>query len=362
MNEANQKRISVIEKLSNFEITETIDRVFQKERHLQADFILLLSEISTRRLHVQMGYSSLMVYCVEHFCLTEFSAYRRMQIARVAKRYPVLVEALRDKQLSLTTAAMIAPKLKEETSLAQIQQCKGKSKEEVKRIIVGWEPQVDVKESVRHLKAPASSPRTEQQHSESVAGANCGVSLSNFDDFFTNMPATRSTERAKEEVRPLSAERTCLRFSIDSKIEKKLERAKQLLGAQRLEEILDLALEALLEKKDPKRRQIRRQEKVARKKSDSQSKPIKAEESVPKKITTKVKDQALERAEHQCTYVSPEGKRCRERRRLELEHIRPRGKGGDNSESNVTILCKSHNLYRAVLHYGKEKVAEYVPA
>ncbi|MGE0174591.1 MAG: HNH endonuclease [Oligoflexales bacterium] len=80
------------------------------------------------------------------------------------------------------------------------------------------------------------------------------------------------------------------------------------------------------------------------------------------KVSTSPEDEVLARSAHQCTYVSPDGKRCQERRRLELEHIRPRGKGGDNTPSNITILCRSHNLYCATLHYGEKKIAKYVPA
>jgi hypothetical protein len=357
MNATSQDLVSKIERMSNFEVSESIEKVFRRERHLQADFILLLNEISTRRLHVQMGYSSLMVYCVKHFHLTEFSAYKRMQIARASRTFPSLIDAIRTKKLSLTTAAMIAPKLKQERSEEQIQKCSGKSKEEVKKIIAGWEPKPDVKESIRHIHhrgeqaACTTSPFP-------APGTNSSASLCNFSAFFSEGEKSDSESRTKEEVKPLSAERTCLRFSINPKTEEKLKRAQELLGSNRLEDLFDVALEALLERKDPVRRQARREKKAAVKPKPTEQMPVVTNDS-PKTITPKIKDKVLKQASHQCTYVSSDGQRCDEKRWLELEHIIPRGKGGDNSERNLTILCKAHNLYLAELHFGKEKVRTF---
>ena len=56
----------------------------------------------------------------------------------------------------------------------------------------------------------------------------------------------------------------CLRFSIGEKTEEKLKRAKEILSEKAgftdsIEDIFDRALDALLEKEDPKRRQQRRE-------------------------------------------------------------------------------------------------------
>jgi hypothetical protein len=346
MNQSNL--ISKIETMTNFEVTESIDRVFKTERNSQANFILLLCEISERKLHIAMGYSSLMVYCVQHFQLTEFSAYRRMQIARVAKKFPALVEAIRGQKVSLTTAAMIAPKLKENSVAEQIGECSGKSKEQVKRILAVWEPKADVKESVRHLKASDKNDPI-SAHVFPAPGTNSDVTLNNFSGFFATPTVSEALPKAKEEVKPLSADRTCLRFSIKADTEEKLKRAQEISGANRLDDVLDLLLEAYLEKKDPSRREARREKRAEKKESRS-------EETAPRTATPRLKDKALARVGHQCSYVSADGNRCAERTRLELEHIKPRGRGGDNSEGNLTILCKSHNLYLAELHYGREKM------
>jgi hypothetical protein len=352
-----QDLVTILEKMSNHELTQSIKKVFHNERHLQADFILLLSEILTRRLHIQMGYSSLMVYCVSYFGLTEFSAYKRMQIARVAKKYPDLVEAIRARKMSLTVAAMIAPKLKDETASQQIRQCLGRSKDQVKKIIAVWEPQEDVKDSVRHMKPrekhePARTPIADPAPAQDLSVSNCNLRL-----FFDGTAPILTPSTPREEIKPLSAERVSLRFSINLGTEEKLKRARELLGPSALADVFDRALDALLETKDPQRREARRAKKTVKKQVVEEKQATKP---IPANVTPKLKDEVLARVGHQCSYVSPEGKRCEEKRRLELEHVKPRGKGGDHSDANLTILCKAHNLYRAQLHYGKAKMQTFL--
>ena len=55
----------------------------------------------------------------------------------------------------------------------------------------------------------------------------------------------------------------------------------------------------------------------------------------------------------QCTYVDEStGRRCSARRHLELDHIKPFARGGDQSADNLQVLCRSHNLMRARDEFG----------
>ena len=49
----------------------------------------------------------------------------------------------------------------------------------------------------------------------------------------------------------------------------------------------------------------------------------------------------------QCTNVDESGKRCPETRMLEVDHIVPVCRGGDNSFENLRLLCRSHNQHAA---------------
>jgi 5-methylcytosine-specific restriction endonuclease McrA len=59
-----------------------------------------------------------------------------------------------------------------------------------------------------------------------------------------------------------------------------------------------------------------------------------------------------ERDGGQCTYVSPEGRRCTERQFLEFDHIEPVARGGQASVENTRLRCRSHNQYEAERVFG----------
>ena len=46
----------------------------------------------------------------------------------------------------------------------------------------------------------------------------------------------------------------------------------------------------------------------------------------------------------QCSYVSPDGRRCNARRCLELDHIDPYAVGGQCTVENLRLRCRAHNL------------------
>ena len=47
----------------------------------------------------------------------------------------------------------------------------------------------------------------------------------------------------------------------------------------------------------------------------------------------------------QCAFVSKDGRRCEERRFLELHHEKPWIAGGGRTARNVSLRCAAHNRY-----------------
>ncbi|MEM7261635.1 MAG: HNH endonuclease signature motif containing protein [Planctomycetota bacterium] len=64
----------------------------------------------------------------------------------------------------------------------------------------------------------------------------------------------------------------------------------------------------------------------------------------------------LERSGYRCEYVSPEGYRCEQTTKLQIDHIVPYAKGGPTTSENLRCLCQSHNLWAAEKAFGKELV------
>ena len=73
-------------------------------------------------------------------------------------------------------------------------------------------------------------------------------------------------------------------------------------------------------------------------------------------VSSAVRELVLERAAYRCEYVGISGVRCTARAGLEVDHVRPYGRGGDSGEGNLRVLCRAHNLLAAELEYGAEFV------
>ena len=71
-------------------------------------------------------------------------------------------------------------------------------------------------------------------------------------------------------------------------------------------------------------------------------------------IPRKVKDEVRTRDNHQCSFISKEGKRCCERIGLQFDHINPFTLGGTTSSDNLRLLCRGHNQLHAEQTLGKE--------
>src|ERR671936_1562943 len=82
-------------------------------REIQADFLLFLAELDSRRAYLDLGYGSLWTFCLRALHLREGAAGRRIAAMRVLRRLPSLAEALRDGRLCLSTVALLGKILTE---------------------------------------------------------------------------------------------------------------------------------------------------------------------------------------------------------------------------------------------------------
>jgi hypothetical protein len=55
--------------------------------------------------------------------------------------------------------------------------------------------------------------------------------------------------------------------------------------------------------------------------------------------------------------VSPDGCRCQERGRLEIDHVVPVALGGAARPENLRLLCRAHNQHAAEVALGCERLA-----
>ena len=57
------------------------------------------------------GFSSLFTYCTQALHLSEHAAYSRIEAARAARRFPIILDLLADGAVNLTTICLLGPHL-----------------------------------------------------------------------------------------------------------------------------------------------------------------------------------------------------------------------------------------------------------
>ncbi len=327
--------------LSNALLLErTTTLVVSANRNL-AELLRHLGEVESRKLYREQACSSMFGYCTERLGLSEGAAYKRIAVARVARKFPAVVEMIADGRLHLSGAKTLAPVLTRENHLAVLREATGMSARMIERLVVRFQPKPDTPDLVRKLpdaqvgeapKQTGTVPVTTPTDVASRPVSNAPASLGPRGPRPSHKPA----------VAPLSEQRFKIQFSASSGLREKLVRAQELMGAGNhgLEAVFGKALDALIGELDKKKR-------GKAKRPQRRERPAK---SGSRHIPQSVKRAVAARDGEQCTFVDDvDGKRrrCAERRGLEFHHQRAFARGGEASVQNVAMLCRSHNALEA---------------
>lgn len=277
------------------------------------ELVASVAELETRDLHLRQGYSSLFGFCREALALAEQDAYRVVAAARVARRFPVVLELLAQGSLNLTSVQLLAPCLTVENHRQVLEAARGKRRAQIEELVALFVPQPDAPPEIRRLLASG--------------------------------------------VAPLSAERYRVQLTIGQEAVEKLRLARDMLrhvvpsGDDAA--VLERALTALLVE-------------LARKKFAATDKPRAPAETAAgsRHVPAEVKREVWLRDLGRCAFVAQTGRRCGERGFVEFHHLKPYAAGGAATTANIQLRCRRHNDYEAREYFGgavvRETAAAYV--
>src|SRR5688500_13150003 len=127
--------------LSDSALHQETKRLAANERTSTAALVAALKEVDGRKLYLSEGHSCMFHYCTDSLGLSEPAAYKRIEVARVSRAFPEVLEALTNHALNLTTALVIAPHLTAENVAEVISEASFKKKRDVERLIAARHPQ-----------------------------------------------------------------------------------------------------------------------------------------------------------------------------------------------------------------------------
>jgi 5-methylcytosine-specific restriction endonuclease McrA len=329
--------------LSNEALLAETVRLAARERAATAELIEALAEVDARRLYLGEGCSSMYAYCTRVLRLSEHAAYGRIEAARAARRFPVVLELLADGSLTLTSVGLLARSLTEENHRDVLGAARHKTTREVEHHAAALRPKPDVPASVRKLPKPKSTELTAAAALLEAAAPD----ISPDDATGIAFPIARMPSPPSAAVKPLAPERYRVQFTVGSETHEKLRRAQDLLrhaipnGDPAA--IFDRALTLLIEQLEKKKLAAARRPRGDR-----------ATASQSRHVPASVRRIVWKRDGGRCAFLGAQG-RCEERGFLELHHVRPYAAGGPATVENLELRCKLCR-YRHKRHYADWRI------
>jgi len=352
--------------LSDRALDQDLQALVAQDRATTADLLAHIGEFRARKLHLRAGYSSMHAYCVEKLRLSSDAAYKRVQAAGIARRFPQVYEAISYGRLHLSGICLLAPYLTPENGGELLRSAEGMTKSGIERLIAHRFPRTELLplvEALPTLMTPpsvGSSPAVAHPEGSEPTPASSEFNVSSDKTApgqFSELPAwpgqpgeasQQGDGRKKlSETKPIALRRFSLHLTMGQQTHDKLRYAQQLLSHQLaagdIAGVVDKALDALIG-------QLEKQKFAA----TDRPRAAQARHLRARAIPAEVKRAVWKRDGGRCTYVSDSGHRCRARKRLEFDHVDPVARGGKATVDTVRLLCRAHNQYAADQAFGKE--------
>jgi hypothetical protein len=178
--------------------------------------------------------------------MSEDEACRRIELARLARRFPALFPLLASGEITLSAALVLKPVLRSDNQLELIEAARRKSIRETREMVAAHFPGPDVPSTIRKLPEP-NTEKTPAPHPASIAPllAVPTPATASFTTLRIDPPASCAAPPqpavpppatapsrfvpATQRIDPIAAERYKLQLTIDASLRRQLETARDLL-------------------------------------------------------------------------------------------------------------------------------------
>lgn len=367
---------TALRSLTDRQLVAALTTLAAFERAAIARLVAALAEFDRRRLYLPLGYTSLFAYCTNRLGLSQDEAFYRIEAARVARRFPVLLGYLENGALTLTTARLLGPHLTDENHKGMLEAASHLTKPEVALLIARLTPKPDVPSTVRKLPdltVPVvfATPDTPPPPSVSRVPNPPAASA-------TPTPETGSRPAGPVPAAPLRADGTILlstelivpaRRAIVAPLSESSYRLQITLSKQTHDTLRELQtlIRHVIPNGDPAAIVARSLEMLlahlkGRKTGDTnRPRNVQGRDSLAGKggrhIPARVRRLVWKRDAGRCVFVSADGVRCGADTLVEFHHVVPYARGGAASTSNIQLRCRAHNVHQAEVDFGPRVIA-----
>ena len=374
-------RLDSLSTISDNRLVRQIESLRGRERKILAGVLRHLVEIERRRLYLPRGYSSLFEFCTQHLKYSRSAAGRRIAAVRALAKFPSLEGYILKGEINLYALSLISGILTEDNFAQVISGIRNRSTRAVEALVAGYRPGRNFRDRVRPVCVMVPEPgnkmenRNGGQNTERASGGSPGGSGSPVNtssapgagsEKFPDAAAKRPGGDTLERVR--ISRKYKFEFAVDTEFMKKFNRMKALLSGTypegiSFENLFMLLMDEYIDRHTPEGRAARRERRQASKSlrnsgsSEISSKPVTGNRT--RSIPRKVRDEVFLRDGGKCTFKGTNGRRCNSTWNLQIDHIVPFARGGDNSQGNLRLLCGKHNRLEAERVYGSPHMERF---
>jgi hypothetical protein len=342
------------------ELLRRLGELVSHSRRVEADLVAHIGEVDERRLYAREASPSMFAYCTERLHLSEAEAYRRITVARAARKHEVLLAMLRDGRLHLSGIAMLAPLLTRDNRDALLERATHRSKRQLQELVAELSPRPDAPSVMRKLpqtrKAPL--PRASQGQGQAMHATLELAALELVPDRVKTQalasaaalappvtpplatgpyaPLAAPLPSRAAAVEPLSPARYKVQFTASAELYDKLERLSALMRSEIPDGDLAAIIERAVNEKLERLEASRYAHTSAPRKGLGDTDTSPGSRHIPAAVRRAVRD----RDGNRCRYVDEQGRRCSARDRLEFHHRHPFGMGGDHSPGNISLCAR----------------------
>ena len=135
-------------------------RAGERTHKLTAELIAYLAEVDARKLYLVHATPSMFVFAVTKLGFSEDEACRRIEAARLARRFPCIFRRIERGEVSLSVLGRLKSFLTDENAVELLDAARGRTVREVERVLAARFPKPDIPDSIRKLPEPnrASPP------------------------------------------------------------------------------------------------------------------------------------------------------------------------------------------------------------
>lgn len=316
-----------LESLSDEELLASAQRVYRRSREMTVHLVRHLIVIEARRLHLKAAYPSLYEFCVREWGMSNSSASRHSTAAKLAAKYPQILERLSANRLHMSTLVRLKHFLFDDTVDELLDLVEGKSRYEIDELLADMSPEADVPSRMRKL------PEFETR--DSFGGRR----------------------RRRRDLDPLGDARWRVEFTADRELRDAIEHVRDLMRYSNpsgdLLEVIRFCVDAGLNLLKRRRMGVVR---APRSGPDGNRARLKKTKATPVAVRRAV----FERDGEQCTFHDETGKRCCATTLLDLDHIIARADGGPDTVENLRVRCHAHNRLYAEQLFGKAYIEKCI--